>query len=156
MRSYPASRLSVRGIFFFLAAGLILLAPAALAQTKSVARPAAAAKASARPKLVVLIVVDQMRGDYVDKFRSQWSAGLKRLLDEGAWFREAAYPYAATETCVGHATISTGSFPATHGMIANAWFDRDSQKQVTCTADPKPGTRPMAEAPRRVVIPRCV
>ena len=90
----------------------------------------------ARPKLVVLIVVDQMRGDYVDKFRGQWNGGLKRLLSEGAWFREAAYPYAATETCVGHATISTGAFPASHGMVANAWWDREQQKMVTCTSDP--------------------
>src|SRR5579859_3072649 len=89
-----------------------------------------------RPKLVVLLVVDQMRADYVDKFRFQWTGGLKRLVDEGAWFRDAAYPYAATETCVGHSTISTGAFPATHGMVANAWWDRESQKVVTCTADP--------------------
>jgi len=67
-----------------------------------------------------MIVVDQMRGDYVDKFRGQWTGGLKRLVGEGAWFHEAAYPYPATETCVGHATISTGAFPASHGMIANA------------------------------------
>ena len=91
---------------------------------------------AARPKLVVMIVVDQMRADYVDKFRGQWSAGLKRLEEDGAWFREAAYPYAATETCVGHATISTGTFPAEHGMVANAWWDRDLQKMVTCTSDP--------------------
>src|SRR5882672_4922143 len=90
-----------------------------------------------RPKLVVMLVVDQMRADYVDKFQGQWTGGLKRLLEEGAWFRDAAYPYAATETCVGHATISTGAFPATHGMVANAWLDRDTQKMVTCTADPK-------------------
>jgi len=83
-----------------------------------------------------MIVVDQMRGDYVDKFRGQWTGGLKKLVEEGAWFREAAYPYAATETCVGHATISTGAFPAAHGMIANAWWDRDQQKMVTCTSDP--------------------
>src|SRR3989440_6299394 len=101
---------------------------------------AAGAKAPAHPahpKLVVVIVVDQMRGDYVDKFRGQWSGGLKRLVDEGAWFRNAAYPYAATETCVGHSTISTGAFPATHGMVANAWWDRNSQQIVTCTDDPK-------------------
>src|SRR6266481_5716250 len=97
------------------------------------ARPQGAA---AKPKLVVLLVVDQMRGDYVDKFLGQWMGGLKRLVQEGAWFRDAAYPYAATETCVGHATISTGALPATHGMIANAWWDRDSQKMVTCTFDP--------------------
>ncbi len=94
-------------------------------------------EAAAKPKLVVLLVVDQMRGDYVDKFLGQWTGGLKRLVREGAWFRDAAYPYAATETCVGHATISTGALPATHGMIANAWWDAEQQRLVTCTADPK-------------------
>src|ERR1700683_2962055 len=112
---------------------LLVLAIPAASQT---AKAPAALKLPQRPKLVVLLVVDQMRGDYVDKFRSQWTGGLKRLVDEGAWFRDAAYPYAATETCVGHATISTGAFPAAHGMIANAWWDRDAQKMVTCTADP--------------------
>ena len=85
---------------------------------------------------MVVLVVDQMRADYVDKFRGQWNGGLKRLLDEGAWFRAAAYPYASTETCVGHATISTGAFPASHGMVGNAWWDRDRQQMVTCTSDP--------------------
>jgi arylsulfatase A-like enzyme len=116
---------------------------AGVAQTPHVAPPPhemrvrpATPPPSARPKLVVLLVVDQMRGDYVDKFKGQWTGGLKRLLQEGAWFRDAAYPYAATETCVGHATISTGALPSTHGMVTNAWWDRDTQKMVTCTADP--------------------
>lgn len=95
----------------------------------------AAPENNASPKLVVVLVVDQMRGDYIDKFQSQWTGGLKRLVNEGAWFHDAAYPYAATETCVGHATVSTGAFPATHGMIANEWWDRDQQKDVTCTSD---------------------
>ena len=101
-------------------------------------RPTAvsAAKAPNRPKLVVLLVVDQMRGDYIDKFLHQWTGGLRRLVDEGAWFHEAAYPYATTETCVGHTTISTGSFPASHGMVSNTWWDRDTRKNVTCTSDP--------------------
>ena len=99
--------------------------------TPSVLKPAAGP-----PKLVVMIVVDQMRADYVDKFRGQWTDGLKRLVEQGAWFREAAYPYAATETCVGHATISTGALPSTSGIVANAWWDRDSQKMITCTSDP--------------------
>ena len=106
------------------------------ASAKPKPRPARESTAAPRPKLVVLLVVDQMRGDYIDKFRFQWTGGLKRLVDEGAWYRAAAYPYAATETCVGHATISTGSFPMTHGMIANQWWDRASEKTVTCTADP--------------------
>src|SRR5260370_4872559 len=100
-----------------------------------------ASKPLARPKLVVLLVVDQMRGDYVDKFLGQWTGGLKRLVEEGAWFRDAAYPYAATETCVGRATISTGAFPATHGMVANAWWERKEQKIVTCTSDPNPNVK---------------
>jgi predicted AlkP superfamily pyrophosphatase or phosphodiesterase len=103
---------------------------------QSAAKSRAAPPANERPKLVLVLVVDQMRGDYVDKFKGQWTGGLKRLVQEGAWFREAAYPYAATETCVGHATISTGALPATHGIVANAWWDRDSQAMVTCTSDP--------------------
>ena len=109
-------------------------------------------KSSDKLKLVVLLVVDQMRADYVDKFRFQWTGGLKRLVEEGAWFRDAAYPYAATETCVGHSTISTGAFPATHGMVANAWWDRETQKLITCTYDPSvknvgyPGATPSVSA----------
>lgn len=118
-------------------ATMLLLVGTARAQTP-LARPADVRSTVrvARPKLVVMIVVDQMRADYVDKFRGEWSGGLKRLVEEGAWFRAAAYPYAATETCVGHSTISTGAFPASHGMVANAWWDRDRQKMVTCTSDP--------------------
>src|SRR5258708_26453759 len=123
--------------FFF--AGSISVVPRTAAQAPP---PRAAApkalQAPAKPKLVVLLVVDQMRGDYVDKFPGQWTGGLKRLVEEGAWFRDAPYPYAATETCVGHATISTGAFPSTHGMVANAWWDRKEQKMVTCTLDPDP------------------
>jgi predicted AlkP superfamily pyrophosphatase or phosphodiesterase len=120
-------------------AGISLaLLSVAVAATWGQGKPANGKRAGGelRPKLVVMIVVDQMRADYVDKFRGQWSGGLKRLLEEGAWFRAAAYPYAATETCVGHATVSTGALPMSHGMVANAWFDRETQKMVTCTSDP--------------------
>jgi predicted AlkP superfamily pyrophosphatase or phosphodiesterase len=88
------------------------------------------------PKLAVILVVDQMRADYVDRFKSDWSGGLKRLVTDGAWFRNAAYPYLTTVTCAGHATISTGVFPHKHGVIQNAWWDRDLGKAMTCTEDP--------------------
>src|SRR5450755_991251 len=114
-----------------------------------IAKSAVSPKPTLRPKLVVLLVVDQMRGDYVDKFRANWTGGLNRLVEEGAWFRDAAYPYAATETCVGHSTISTGAFPATHGMIANAWWDRETQKMVTCTSDPNAKNSGYAGAPAK-------
>jgi predicted AlkP superfamily pyrophosphatase or phosphodiesterase len=144
----------------------VFLANSGASQTPGAAAPrktagkAAPAVPGSRPKLVVLLVVDQMRGDYIDKFVGQWSGGLKRLVQEGAWFREAAYPYAATETCVGHSTISTGALPATHGMVANAWWDRDSEKMVTCTFDPKANniayggaTTPGGDSARRMLVP---
>ena len=82
------------------------------------------------PKLAVILVVDQMRADYVDRFQGGWTGGLKRMVSEGAWFSEAAYPYLTTVTCAGHATISTGSFPHVHGIFQNNWWDRDLKKQV--------------------------
>lgn len=107
--------------------------------TRSAAASAAGARdIPARPKLVVLLVVDQMRADYIENFRQQWKGGLARLVNEGAWFRAAAYPYMTTVTCAGHTTISTGAFPATSGVVANSWYDRDEEggaKSVTCTAD---------------------
>jgi len=120
---------------FFLAVS-IAFAPPIAAQASP--RPAApkTSEAPASPKLVVVLVVDQMRGDYVDKFLGQWTGGLKRLVKEGAWFRDAAYPYAPTETCVGHATIATGAFPSTHGIIANEWWNRTApgkEKNKRCT-----------------------
>src|SRR5207244_5202490 len=63
------------------------------------------------PKLAVLIVIDQMRAEYVDRFKSDWTGGFKRLLRDAAWFSRAEYPYLFTVTCAGHATIATGTFP---------------------------------------------
>jgi predicted AlkP superfamily pyrophosphatase or phosphodiesterase len=99
--------------------------------TRSPAPPTAAG----RPKLAVLIMVDQMRADYVDRFKADWSHGLKRLVTQGAWFRHAAYPYLTTVTCAGHASVGTGAFPRTHGIVQNAWWDRDHQRMITCTED---------------------
>ena len=93
--------------------------------------------ARTRPRLLVLLVVDQMRHDYLERFRGTWTGGLHRLLAEGAVFSNAAYPYFHTWTCPGHATISTGTFPEVHGIIQNAWWDRELRRNVTCTEDPK-------------------
>jgi len=88
-----------------------------------------------RPRLIVLLVVDQFRGDYVDKFQHQWTGGLHRLLTNGARFRQVDYPFFDTVTCAGHATIATGSLPSTHGLVMNTWWDRQRQAEVTCTRD---------------------
>src|SRR5438045_4023609 len=92
--------------------------------------------AAAPPKLAVILMVDQMRADYVDRFKDDWTGGLKRMVEKGAWFRRAAYPYLSTVTCAGHATVSTGAFPHVHGIFQNVWWDRATNKEVNCVADP--------------------
>ncbi|MCA1650030.1 MAG: alkaline phosphatase family protein [Acidobacteria bacterium] len=91
---------------------------------------------AAPPKLVVLLVVDQMRGDYLEWYGGLFTGGFRRLMQEGAWFQRGAYPYLSTVTCAGHSTIGTGSFPYRHGMIQNAWFDRATGTSTPCTEDP--------------------
>ena len=98
--------------------------------------PRAAAQGATPPKLVVILVVDQMRIDYLQWYASNYSAGFMRLMRDGAWFTEAAYPYLNTVTCPGHSTIGTGSFPYRHGMILNNWFDPKTGKSPYCTDDP--------------------
>jgi predicted AlkP superfamily pyrophosphatase or phosphodiesterase len=87
------------------------------------------------PRLAVLVVVDQMRADYIERFKENWTSGLRRLVDEGAWFTHAAYPYLTTVTCAGHATIGTGAYPHTHGIFANTWYDRARASVIPCTDD---------------------
>jgi predicted AlkP superfamily pyrophosphatase or phosphodiesterase len=87
------------------------------------------------PRLVVVLVVDQMRADYVDQYGQNWTGGLRRLMDEGAWFREASFPYMTTVTCAGHSTIVTGSLPRTHGITGNSWWDRENGRLTNCVAD---------------------
>jgi arylsulfatase A-like enzyme len=110
-------------------------------------QPAAAALQNARagqpaPKLVVMVVLDQVRADYLERFADDWTGGLQRLTKSGAWFTNAAYPYLVTATCAGHATVSSGALPHTSGIVHNEWFDRRQEKVVTCTADP--GVRDIA------------
>ena len=92
--------------------------------------------AQATPRLVVVLVVDQMRADYLQTFDRHWHAGFRTLLNEGLVFDNARYPYLNTLTCAGHSTIGTGTLPHTHGMVANTWWDRSSRRLVGCTNDP--------------------
>jgi Type I phosphodiesterase / nucleotide pyrophosphatase len=113
---------------------LLLCLPTALASAPAAPRQGSG---QARPKLVVVLVADQMRADYLVRYAGLFDKGLKRLTTEGAWFQNAAYPYMATLTCVGHTTIATGTYPWRHGIIQNAWYDRKEQRSVTCTEDPE-------------------
>ena len=117
---------------------LRIFAVAFLAVTAWLVGPTApvVAQHPAPPKLLVIIVVDQMRTDYLTWYAANYSKGLARLARDGAWFTEAAYPYLNTITCAGHSTIGTGTFPYRHGMILNNWFDPKTGKSPYCTDDP--------------------
>lgn len=90
----------------------------------------------ARPKLVVGLVVDQMRWDYLYKYSELYgNGGFKRLLKEGFTAENTLIPYTPTYTAVGHSCIYTGSVPAFSGIAGNNWFDRGLNKTVYCTDD---------------------
>ncbi|KQS31497.1 alkaline phosphatase PafA [Dyadobacter sp. Leaf189] len=103
-------------------------------QTKSKTAPQPAKLA--RPKLVVGIVVDQMRYDYLYRYYDKYKeGGLKRLMNEGFNCRNNHYHYALTVTAAGHSAVYTGSMPAINGIIGNEWYDNAAQKGVYCTDD---------------------
>jgi len=87
-----------------------------------------------RVRLAVVIVFDQLRGDYLIRWNKLFGeSGFRRLCDDGAWFQNCHYPYANTLTGAGHASIHTGCSPRTHGIIANDWFDRRAGEEVYCS-----------------------
>lgn len=88
-----------------------------------------------KPKLVLTIVVDQFRYDYLTRFRSEYKGGLARLLEKGAVFTNANYEHFPTVTAVGHSTILSGATPSISGIVGNTWYDRASNKQVTSVSD---------------------
>jgi hypothetical protein len=98
-------------------------------------RSSAQAPSSSQGQLVVIVVVDQLRFEYLDRFKGFWKEGFARLMDDGAVFEHAYYPYMNTVTCVGHATISTGTLPATHGIVLNEWWQRSAGRRLSCTDD---------------------
>ncbi|WP_421806595.1 alkaline phosphatase PafA [Flagellimonas sp.] len=89
-----------------------------------------------QPKLVVGIVVDQMRYDYLTRFWNQYGeGGFKRLVNEGFNCKNNHFNYAPTSTGPGHTSVYTGTTPAVHGIIGNDWFDKELGKDVYCAGD---------------------
>ena len=89
-----------------------------------------------RPKLVVVIVIDQFRGDYLDRYRDQFGdAGFRFLLDHGAYFPNCNYNYANTRTAPGHATLFSGAYSNGHGIVGNQWWDQKKRRMVTSVED---------------------
>lgn len=102
-----------------------------------VCAPAASASAyDGHPKLVVVIVIDQFRGDYLERYHAQFvEGGFRTFLDRGAYFSDCNYDYANTRTAPGHATLFTGSYTSGHGIVANEWWDSPKKKSVTSVED---------------------
>ena len=118
---------------------------------------AAALLPAAPPKLVLAIVIDQFRYDYLLRFRSDYHSGFARLLEKGAVFTDAHYLHAATVTAVGHGTFLTGATPSISGIIANEWYDRESGQTVTSVSDPATklvggNTDRAGSSPRRLLV----
>src|ERR1035437_9641055 len=89
-----------------------------------------------QPKLVVGIVVDQMRYDYIDRYWNKFgNDGFKRLVNEGYNCKNTNYNYVPTFTGPGHASIYTGTTPSVHGIVSNQWVDKETKKNIYCAYD---------------------
>jgi predicted AlkP superfamily pyrophosphatase or phosphodiesterase len=98
--------------------------------------PSAASAYSGHPKLIVVIVIDQFRGDYLERHRDRFGdAGFRLLVDHGAYFPNCNYNYANTRTAPGHSTLFTGAYSNGHGIAANEWWDPKKKRMVTSVED---------------------
>src|SRR5436305_2615009 len=117
---------------------------------------AAAATAAPKPKLVVAIVVDQFRYDYLTRFRGEYKGGLNQLLTRGAVFTNARYEHFPTVTAIGHSTFLSGATPSMSGIVGNDWFERESGKSVTSVSDDSVkilgGAGEGGASPRRMLV----
>jgi Type I phosphodiesterase / nucleotide pyrophosphatase len=117
---------------------------------------ASAAPAVPDIRLVLLITVDQFRYDYLTRFRADYTAGIKRLLSDGAVFTNANLEHYPTVTAIGHATMLSGATPAVSGIIGNDWFDRETGRTVTSVFDaavtPLGTTAGGGASPRRLLV----
>src|ERR1035438_6457946 len=115
---------------------LLSVALASLGLIFGLIEAAFASAYNAHPKLIVVIVIDQFRGDYLERYRDEFGDGGFRLfLDRGAYFTDCNYEYANTRTAPGHATLFTGSYSSGHGIVANEWWDPQKKKRVTSVED---------------------
>jgi hypothetical protein len=97
---------------------------------------AAPAPSPASPKLVVVLVVDGLPAEQVQRYRDQFGqGGFRRLLDQGAYFSNAHQAHGITVTAIGHSAILSGAYPYQHGIIGNNWIDPVTMKSVYCTED---------------------
>src|ERR1700756_3601029 len=115
------------------------------------APPAHADAYHAKPKLVVILVIDQFRGDYLERYRDALTTpnGFNLFLKRGAYFESCYYDYANTKTAPGHATIGTGAYTDGHGIGSNEWWGlgRDTDRPVPPPPAPKPTDARIGSSP---------
>ena len=117
-------------------AARLLVVIVGLAMAMGVPAVGFASAYNGRPKLIVVIVIDQFRGDYLERYREQFGdAGFRLLLDHGAYFSDCNYDYANTRTAPGHATLFTGAYSNGHGIVANDWWDFKAGHSVAFVED---------------------
>jgi predicted AlkP superfamily pyrophosphatase or phosphodiesterase len=93
---------------------------------------------NARPRLVIILVIDQFREDYLERYRADFKGhGFRLFLDQGAYFPDCYYDYANTKTAPGHSTIGTGAYSDGHGIANNDWWDlsRNTKREITSVED---------------------
>src|SRR6266545_4125792 len=134
MKTDWSRRQFVSALSLLLALSTFFSIPTSNAQQR---RSATAARSSVKkPRLVVGIVIDQFRYNYLTRFEDQFGeGGFKRLLNGGAAFTNANYIHTPTYTACGHATFMSGATPAMNGIVGNEWYDRESGKRVTSVSD---------------------
>ena len=100
------------------------------------AASSATTSAGAQPKLVLVLVVDGLPNEQLQRYRDQFGqGGFRRLLDQGASFSNAHQAHGVTVTAIGHSAVLTGAYPYVHGIIGNNWIDPVTKKSVYCTED---------------------
>ena len=103
---------------------------------KSDAKDTSLSNNTTKPKLVVGIVIDQMRFDYLTRFNDRYGDnGFKRILNNGYNLKNGHLNYDSTKTAVGHASVYTGTTPENHGIMGNDWYDKYEDKSVYCVDD---------------------
>jgi len=131
---------TIRNIFTILPLVVLLSSPTLVSAPES------------SPKLILTIVIDQGRADYMDRFGKEFKGGLKWMLENGTVFSEAHHAHAVTATGVGHGVLGTGYYPRHNGVIGNSWYRNEGSEAINCVGDSS--VRPVTTAGDFKGIPR--
>jgi len=124
----------MKTFYFSLIIGLLSFSNCLYAQSRS-------RIPSEKPKLIITMVVDQMRYDYIHRYWEKYGEnGIRKLVGSGTFCKNASYDYLINETAVGHSTIATGALPSHHGVISSNWYNNLQDAVVYCVEDEKART----------------